>query len=258
MLSKHEIKYIRSLEMKKFRKEYGVFLAEGGKLVEEIMSGFYCRMLVAGKKWLSEHPAVKADKIFEVAPDDLSRISLLKTPKDVLAVFDCPVYSIETVDPSSKLVLAVDGVQDPGNFGSIVRLADWYGIEDIICSQDTVDVFNPKTVQATMGAVTRVKIHYVSLSGYLSRLSGIPVYGTFLEGDNIYARQLSSFGVIVLGNEGRGIRPDISKLVTSRLFIPNYPEGRETSESLNVAAAGAVICSEFRRRQLILSNVISN
>jgi TrmH family RNA methyltransferase len=249
MLSKREIKYIRSLELKKFRKEHHVFLAEGGKLVEDIMGHFPCQYLIAVEEWLSLHPALDADKIVSVSKAELAGISLLKTPKDVLAVFEQPLYDLKSINPASELVLVADGIQDPGNFGSIVRLADWFGINHVVCSLDTADIFNPKTIQATMGAVARVKIHYTSLPDFLSGLSkDIPVYGTFLEGDNIYARDLRSYGLIVLGNEGQGIRPEVAEYVTDRLFIPNYPEGRITSESLNVAGAGAVICSEFRRR----------
>lgn len=237
------------MDSKKFRKEHHAFLAEGGKLIEDIADHFSCKYLIAVDDWLAKHAGLKADKIVAVTREELSGISLLKTPKDALAVFRQPVYDLKSIDPRSDLILAADGIQDPGNFGSIVRLADWFGISHIVCSGDTADIFNPKTIQATMGAVARVKIHYTSLSGFLSDLpKDIPVYGTFLEGNNIYTRDLSSFGVVVLGNEGQGIRPEVSEYVTDRLFIPNYPKGRQTSESLNVAIAGAVICAEFRRR----------
>ena len=248
MLSRSEIKKVRALDLKKFRKEYNLFLAEGGEQVEEISAVFPCRMLIATKDWLLQHPDVRAMKTVEVTGEDLSRISLLKTPKDVLAVFEQPCYDVETIDFSEQLVLAADGIQDPGNLGTIVRLADWFGIEHIVCSTDTADIFNPKTVQATMGAVARVKVHYVSLPEYLSELSNVPVYGAFLEGENIYTQELSSSGIIVLGNEGQGIRSEVAKYITKRLYIPAYPQGKITSESLNVAIAGAVICSEFRRR----------
>ena len=250
MLSKQEIKKIRSLDLKKFRKEYNLFLAEGEKQVEEISTVFPCQLLVATKDWLSRHPNIHASETIEVTNEELSRISLLKTPKDVLAVFEQPVYDVNSIVLSEQLAIAADGIQDPGNLGTIVRLADWFGIEHVICSTDTADIFNPKTVQATMGAVARVKVHYVSLPEYLSNLSNVPVYGTFLEGENIYTQELSSSGIIVLGNEGQGIRPEVSKYITKRLYIPNYPQGRKTSESLNVAGAGAVICSEFRRRRI--------
>ena len=138
--------------------------------------------------------------------------------------------------------------QDPGNLGTIIRLADWFGIEDIFCSTGTVDVFNPKTVQATMGAIARVKVHYCDLPKLISSLKGIPVYGTFLDGNIIYSETLSANGLIVMGNEGNGISREVEALINRRLYIPNYPQERETSESLNVAIATAVVCAEFRRR----------
>ena len=251
MLSKQEIKNIRSLELKKFRKEFNLFLAEGEKQVEEILPVFPCRILVATKEWLCRHPNVRASKTVEVTNEVLARISLLKTPKDVLAVFEQPCYDLASIDFSEQLVIVADGIQDPGNFGTIVRLADWFGIEHIVCSTDTADIFNPKTVQATMGAVARVKVHYVSLPEYLSNLPNVPVSGTFLDGENIYTQALSAAGIIVLGNEGQGIRPEVANYITKRLYIPTYPQGEKTAESLNVAIAGAIVCSEFRRRIFI-------
>ena len=147
-------------------------------------------------------------------------------------------------------MLALDDVQDPGNMGTIVRLADWFGIRDIVCSEATADCFNPKVVQATMGAITRVRVHYLPLPGLLEKAlsDGIPVYGTFLDGDDIYGAELSADGILVMGNEGKGIGPDVEKCVSRRLYIPSYPGGTATSESLNVAVATAVACAEFRRR----------
>jgi TrmH family RNA methyltransferase len=149
-----------------------------------------------------------------------------------------------------KLILALDGVQDPGNLGTICRLADWFGIEDIICSTETADIFNPKAIQATMGAIARVRIHYTNLTEFLTEVASqdTRIYGTFLDGKNIYERELTPHGIIVMGNEGKGISPDIEALVTDKLFIPNYPSDRPTTESLNVAVATAITCAEFRRR----------
>ena len=148
---------------------------------------------------------------------------------------------------SRQLVLALDTVQDPGNLGTIVRIADWYGIEDILCSPLCADLYNPKVVQATMGALARVRVHYVDLVEFLPRI-GTPIYGTFLDGQDIYGQSLTPTGIIVMGNEGNGISPEVRKLVTHSLFLPSYPPGRITSESLNVAIATAVVCAEFRRR----------
>ena len=151
---------------------------------------------------------------------------------------------------TQELMLALDGVQDPGNLGTICRIADWFGIENIICSQDTADIFNPKAIQATMGAISRVHVHYTDLQKYLRNASDadIPVYGTFLDGDNIYEHRLSPHGIIVMGNEGKGISAGIAQNISRRLLIPNYPPERITTESLNVAVATAITCAEFRRR----------
>ena len=174
--------------------------------------------------------------------------SLLKTPQDVLAVFNQPQSDYSLVDIKHSLCIALDDVQDPGNLGTIIRIADWFGIEHIFCSQGTVDVYKPKTVQATMGALARVKMHYCSLPSLIASLEDVPVYGTFLDGKDMYEETLSANGLIVMGNEGNGISKEIASLVNKRLYIPNYPKGQETSESLNVAVATAVICAEFRRR----------
>jgi TrmH family RNA methyltransferase len=144
--------------------------------------------------------------------------------------------------------LALDRVQNPGNLGTIIRLADWFGISDIICSEDTADCFNPKVVQATMGAILRVHVHYINLAAWLKNQHDTKIYGTFLEGENIYSAQLDKSGVIVMGNEGQGISAEVAATVSHKLLIPPYPADRSGSESLNVAVATAVICSEFRRR----------
>jgi TrmH family RNA methyltransferase len=182
--------------------------------------------------------------------DDIRKASFLKNPQDVLALFHYPEWNLEEADPRKDLVLLLDGIQDPGNLGTIIRLADWFGIEHIVCSTDTADVFNPKTVQATMGALAHVKVHYTELAGYIRHWKGnsVPVYGTFLDGDNLYGRSLTKNGLLIMGNEGNGVRPEIASLADERLYIPNYPQGRETAESLNVAIATAILCSEFRRR----------
>ncbi len=248
MLSKNKIKYIHSLELKKKRKEEQVFVAEGHKLVGDLLGHFPCRLLIATSNWFKTNHSVTANEMIEVTQEELSRASLQKTPQEVLAVFVQPSYDLNPEVIKSSLCLALDDVQDPGNLGTIIRLADWFGIEHIFCSAGTADVYNPKTVQATMGA--RVKIHYCSLPQLIGELTDIPVYGTFLNGNIIYAEPLSAHGLIVMGNEGKGISTDIEKLINKKLYIPNYPQERESSESLNVAIATAVVCSEFRRRLL--------
>ena len=248
MLSKNKIKYIRSLDLKKNRKEERAFVAEGHKLVGDLLGHFVCRFLVATRSWLDKNPNVKAQEIIEVTQEELTRASLQKTPQDVLAIFEQPAYEMQPDVVSRSLCLALDDIQDPGNLGTIIRVADWFGIEDIFCSLGTVDVYNPKTIQATMGALARVKLHYCDLPSFIASLKDIPVYGTFLDGDNMYEKELTPHGLIVMGNEGNGVSAEVASLVNERLYIPNYPPQRETSESLNVAMATGIICAEFRRR----------
>ena len=250
MLSKNKIKYIRSLEQKKYRKEEKAFLAEGHKLVDDLSGHFECRLLAATSTWLESHPDIKADEIVEVSEAELKKASLLKTPQDVLAVFRIPETDPGTRDIAGSLCLALDDVQDPGNLGTILRTADWFGIRHVFCSIGTADAYNPKTVQATMGALARVRIHYCDLKDLIGTLPDMPVYGTFLDGKNIYGQELTPHGLIVMGNEGKGISQEMEKLVNRRLLIPNYPQGEKTSESLNVATATAIVCAEFRRRML--------
>ena len=248
MLSKNKIKYIRSLELKKNRKEERAFVAEGHKLVGDLLGHFSCRLLVATRSWLDIHPQVEADEVIEVTQEELTRASLQKTPQDVLAIFEQPEYPMNPEVISQSLCLALDDVQDPGNLGTIIRVADWFGIEHIFCSLGTVDVYNPKTIQATMGALARVKLHYCNLPSLIASLGDVPVYGTFLDGKNIYGEDLGTNGLIVMGNEGKGVSQEVADMVNKRLYIPNYPPQRETSESLNVAMATGIVCAEFRRR----------
>lgn len=242
------IKYIRSLDQKKVRRAEKVFLAEGPKIVGDLLGKFECRLLVATEEWLKAYGRIPAHEVIEVSEEELSRASLLRTPQQVLGVFSQPDYALDPTLPRRSLYLALDGVQDPGNLGTIIRVADWFGIEDIYCSLDTVEVYNPKVIQATMGAIARIRTHYTSLSDLLMKLQDAPIFGTFLNGSNIYEEPLSPNGLIIMGNEGNGISPEIAKLVNRRLFIPNYPTDRLTSESLNVAIATSIICAEFRRR----------
>lgn len=253
MLSKNKIKYIHSLELKKNRISEGVFVAEGNKLVTDMLPFFSCKLLLAKPCWMATQGDISAEELIVADEDDICKASFLKNPQDVLAVFYVPDWHIEDVVPQDELVLALDGIQDPGNLGTIIRLADWFGIEHIVCSRDTADVFNPKVVQATMGALAHVKVHYTDLTAYLidRKEQAVPIYGTFLDGENLYERTLSSRGIIVMGNEGNGIRTEIKELVNEKLYIPNYPPYRETAESLNVAIATAVVCAEFRRRERV-------
>ena len=249
MLSKNKIKFIRSLEHKKFRNESACFLAEGNKLVADILPFFECECLITKSSWLATNGDITAKELILADDEDIERVSLLKTPQDVLAVFRQPHYNLDNEALKNELSLVLDSIQDPGNLGTIIRLADWFGIKRLICSPDTADVFNPKTVQASMGAIARVQVFYKSLPDWLDEMKDIPVYGAFLEGKNIYTENVSTSGLIVMGNEGKGISPSVEKRITKKLYIPNYPPESESTESLNVAVATAIICSEFRRKQ---------
>ena len=247
MLSKTKIKEIRALEIKKKRDEQNLFIAEGNKLVADMIQAFECEWLIAHTSWMATQGDIPAKELILAGNDDIRKISFMKTPQDVLAVFKKPQFKLEDVDPASQLIIALDCIQDPGNLGTIVRIADWFGIEHIICSPDTADVYSPKAVQATMGALAHVKVHYTPLNEYIEKHKEVPVYGTFLDGDNIFEKNLSQNGIIVMGNEGNGICLETAILINEKLFIPSYPPARQTTESLNVAAATAIICSEFRR-----------
>lgn len=237
--------------MKKFRTREGVFVAEGPKVVEDLMEVMRPKRLIATNEWIN-NKQTDGIEIDIVTEEELARLSFLQHPQQVLAVF--PILSNNqsedcTKELKGKLTLALDSVQDPGNLGTIIRIADWFGIETIICSHETADVYNPKVVQATMGSIARVKVIYTDLQNTLKHLSeSLPIYGTFLNGDNIYKSNLSNDGVIVMGNEGRGISKEVAKVITNRILIPNYPEGRKCADSLNVAIATAITCAEFRKR----------
>ncbi len=242
MITKAEIQSIRALADKRGRDEQRLFIAEGEKLVAELRASTMRVRKIYTTKPLWADAEVIAEK-------DMERISQLKTANSTLAVVECPKYDIAAVDPTKNLVLALDRVQNPGNLGTIIRLADWFGITDIVCSVQSADCFNPKVVQATMGAIIRVRVHYTNLAQWLEcqHNRGANIYGTFLDGQNIYKAEKSSCGVIVMGNEGQGISAECEKSVTHRLYIPPYPADNPGSESLNVAIATAITCSEFRR-----------
>lgn len=238
-LSNNEIKRIKSLSQKKFRDEYSLFVAEGEKIVDEALRSAY------------EIEAVYRRE--EIGEDRMSRISQLSSPSPVLAVIRKPAQEQIQI-PSKGLFLGLDSLRDPGNLGTVIRIADWFGINAIFASYDTVDVFNPKVVQSTMGAIFRVRFHYCDLEsvckGFME--AGGRVYGTFLDGKDIYSCNLETGldcpVMAVMGNESEGISDRISKIVSDRLFIPPYPADEPGSESLNVSVATAVTVAEFRRR----------
>jgi TrmH family RNA methyltransferase len=249
MLSKRKIQFIHSLEKKKFRNESGCFLAEGNKLVADILPLFACEILICKSTWMATQGDIRAGELILAEEGDIEKASLLKTPQDVIAVFRQPQYDLDIESLKNELSLVLDGIQDPGNLGTIVRLADWFGIKTIICSPDTADIYNPKAVQATMGAIAHVRVFYRPLVNCLEEMQNLPIYGAFLTGKNIYEEELSPHGLIVMGNEGKGISSSLKKLISHKLYIPNYPPGAETTESLNVAMATAITCAEFRRQQ---------
>jgi TrmH family RNA methyltransferase len=249
MLSKSKIKLITSLAHKKYRDETGLFVAEGVKLISDLSSAFHCEWLLYIPHWENEVQQLQADEKIAVEEKEFHKISIQKSPQGMLALFRKKTPGkITATALSGQLCLALDDIQDPGNLGTIIRISDWFGIKHIFCSTATADAFNPKTVQATMGALSRVELHYVNLSAFLSEMTNIPVYGTFLDGTDLYTRDLTPNGIIVMGNEGKGISPEIAQFVSDRLLIPNYPKDTATSESLNVAVATAIVCGEFRRR----------
>lgn len=252
MISKNKIKYIRSLELKKNRSKESKFVAEGHKVVDDLLALQPACLVVATADYLRGKHFAPETEVIEVTEEELRKVSFLQHPQQVLAVFwqtniHNTLFGFSGFD-ANELSLALDGVQDPGNLGTIIRIADWFGITHIYCSQDTADVYNPKVVQATMGSIARVRVEYGDLLGLVESLPDeIPVYGTLLDGDNIYQQTLENRGLIVMGNEGKGISPALAKKVNRRLLIPNFPEGRPTADSLNVAIATAITCSEFRR-----------
>lgn len=250
MIAKSELLRVKSLHNRESRATLGLFIAEGEKIVGEILnSNLELESIYITEKGL-EHLSQSSNRVVQVSPKEMERMSTLKSPTSILAVVKIPNYQLYSAS-NSELSIALDTIQDPGNLGTIIRLADWFGVESIVCSSDCVDCYSPKVVQATMGAILRVKVHYTELVKYISQAknNNVKIYGTLLDGDNIYDKALSKGGVIIMGNEGRGISKEIMNFVDNRLYIPPYPiDKSDNSESLNVAVATAIICSEFRRR----------
>ena len=240
MVSKNQIKLINSLQQKKYRKLHNLFIAEGKKVIQELIdANFSLEYLFVTKENLFD-----SKYNFELISDnDLKKISALTTANDCLAVFKIKEVNFKV---SSGLELALDNIKDPGNMGTIIRLCDWFGISKIVCTEETVDIYNPKVVQATMGSLARVEVLYTNLADYL-KTTDLEIFGTFMEGKNIYKQELPARGIIVMGNEANGISTDIENLVTQKINIPRFGSLQQT-ESLNVATATAVILSEFKRK----------
>jgi TrmH family RNA methyltransferase len=246
MLSKSQISLLKSLQQKKERIQYGFFLVEGYKSVIEFINSPY--QIEAIYYTASFDPKVlklsQKINLSEISTTDSQKISSLKTPTDVSALVKIPVWPLpDNAQLKKKFSIVLDGIQDPGNMGTIIRTADWFGFGHIICSDDTVDVYNPKVVQASMGSLSRIKVHYVNLTATLP-LIRLPLFGAMLNGDNIYQTDFGNEGLIVMGNEGNGMRPGIEQLIDKKITIPRTGE----AESLNVAIAAAIICSEISRK----------
>lgn len=253
MISKSQISYIKSLHQKKFRKEYRQFIIEGEKLCDEfIQSNSLIKQiyLLDSKRVKYEDLLSKISKkveIVEVKQEDLIKMSAMSTAPDVMMLVDMPLdLSTEDVkiDYAHDLTLALDGVRDPGNLGTIIRIADWFGIKHIICSNDCVELYNPKVIQSTMGSVLRVEVVYTDLNAYLLSLKGTNVYGALLEGENIYKMEGKMSGLLLMGSESHGISKELMSFITDPVTIPAWG----AAESLNVAVATAILCSEAKRR----------
>lgn len=252
MLTNAQIKIFASLTHHKGRTEHGLFMAQGFKCVSDTIAHFELEALLMEMEF-AESPLGKnlfkkigQDKINVAKRAEILKISTLSTPPPIIAIYKIPEFP-DCVPNKHTLSLALDCIQDPGNLGTIIRVADWMGVNDIFASKNTVDVWSPKVVQASMGAISRIRVHYVNLPLLLLESKNLPIYGTFLDGENIYKTRLSQNGIIVMGNEGQGISEEVAKSVTHKLHIPSYPADEPTSESLNVAIATAITLSEFRR-----------
>ena len=238
MLSKSQIKLITSLKQKKYRQQHGFFVVEGIKTIKELLQSH----LVLHALYTTEPFNIDAKNEVLISETDLKRISFLTTPNTALAIFEIP-----QPQPIEKkgLIVALDAVRDPGNLGTIIRLCDWFGVKDLVCSNETVDCFNPKVVQATMGSITRVAINYIDLADFL-KSANLPILGAFMEGENVYTKRLPENGILVMGNEANGISKEVEAMITDKIAIPRFGDLQAT-ESLNVATATAILLSEFRR-----------
>ena len=240
MLSKNQIKLITSLQQKKQRIAHQLFFAEGIKVIQELLDSKF--ELVHLYTTQNDFDQVSNEKKVVINEVELKKITALATQNTCLAVFKIPVG--KEIDESG-IILTLDSIRDPGNLGTILRLCDWFGINQLICSKETVDIYNPKVVQATMGSIARVNVNYIDLETFMNQ-TNLPVFGTFMDGNNIYKTDLPQEGIIIMGNEANGISPEIEKLIKNRLTIPRFGNLQKT-ESLNVATATAIVLSEFRR-----------
>lgn len=258
MISKINIKLIKSLSDIKNRRRTGLFVTEGEKIVEELLSSeLVVKQIFATAGWIEKNKTHESI-CSEVSQQELERLSQQKSPNQVLAIAGLPEYQPDYKDFNNQLCLVLDNVQDPGNLGTIIRVCNWYGVRHIICSPDTVDAYNPKVVQASMGAIFRTKIYYPDLLKFIEEYKtsfSHPITGTFLEGESIYETELEPNGLLILGNESKGISNEISAIIDKKITIPPFPKGEKNMESLNVAVAGAIILSEYRRRATCVKGI---
>lgn len=252
MISRKQEKYINSLKLSKFRHISRTFIAEGPKLFDEIIqSELEIESIFALKNFLDKKDSILRDhEVYEITEKELARVSTLKTPNQVILVLRIPEFDIDWDDMNKNLVLALHDIRDPGNMGTIIRTADWFGIRQIICSKECVDIYNPKVVQATMGSISRVRVHYLNMGEFLHKHSSeLTVFGAMLDGDNIYDEILPDKGIIMVGNESQGIPEGLGEYIQKKVSIPS---GATSTESLNASIATAIILSEFRRQKPLL------
>lgn len=250
MISKNQIKYIQSLHLKKYRDAEGIFIIEGIKLVTEFINSdsFEIKEIFATSEYISQHKnllSLKKLSVTEISNDDLKRISLQPSPNQVLALVYSNTNSFDADLAQNGLTLFLDDIRDPGNLGTIIRIADWFGIKQVVCSKTTTELYNPKTLQASMGAVLRVNVLYMDFAELKNSIPNLPFYGAVLNGENIYTTKLTH-GIIIIGNEANGISDDVLKNITHPITIP--AASNNGSESLNAANACGMICSEFFRQ----------
>jgi len=251
MISNKQVKLITSLQVKKYRHEHNKFLAEGEKIAEILLNSSYkIDTVYATNEWLSKNKIPNSIQYLEVTEKELVRISGLKTPQNIIVVADIPEIEFNPHLLKNSLALLFDEIKDPGNFGSIIRVADWFGIKSIICSSDSVDLYNPKVIQATMGSFCNVNVHYYPLKDLFEinkHELHLPVYGTILDGENIHQTKLENSALILFGNESKGIDSVYEQYITKKIKIPSIVNGNQTADSLNIAIATGIVCAEFRR-----------
>ena len=239
----HEIKYIQSLGQKKFRQQEGLFIAEGPKLVNDLleMKNSSIQEIFALKEWIEDNKKIADSyQVVEITTIELEKISQLSSPNQVVAVVK-KIAIDENIQVKGKFTLVLDNIQDPGNMGTIIRIADWYGIDQIVCNTQSADMYNPKVIQSTMGSIARVKVFYTDLSDWLSKQKGISIYAAMLNGDDVTSMQKIKEGIIVIGNESKGISDDVLKLISKKITIPQ----KGKAESLNAAVATGIILSHL-------------